>query len=56
MVENSKLYQLSPEDMRRIDDITIAGDEGKVEPVRFLDPKDYIGFDIFNEEVDEPAE
>lgn len=49
MRENRDLFLLSDEDMTRIN--SLAADKGIV---RYLEPKDYIGFDIFNEEADEP--
>ena len=56
MVENQKLISLSVEDMGRIDSVAANGGEGVVKSIRFLDPKDYIGFDIFDEAVDQPAQ
>ena len=55
MVENQKLFKLSVGDIETIDAITTKEADSKVEPVRFLDPKYYLGFDIFDEVVDEPA-
>jgi alcohol dehydrogenase (NADP+) len=50
MTENRAIFQLSDDDMTRID--SIATKKGVV---RYLEPKDYLGFDIFNEKVDEPV-
>ena len=55
MKENQKIIKLSAADMETISTITTRGGERNVEPVRFLDPRSYIGFDIFDEEVDQPA-
>lgn len=48
MVENRELFQLSDEHMAKID--SLAELKG---PVRFLDPRNHIGFNIFNEDEDE---
>ena len=50
MVENRELCRLSDEDVSRIDRITET--KGTV---RYLDPRNHIGFDVFNEHVDEPV-
>ncbi|KAK2781058.1 hypothetical protein FQN53_000820 [Emmonsiellopsis sp. PD_33] len=50
MVENRGVFRLSDEDVMRINGI--SGVKGAV---RFLDPEGHIGFDIFDEEVDEPV-
>ncbi|KAL8724601.1 MAG: hypothetical protein Q9181_006756 [Wetmoreana brouardii] len=50
MVENMNLFTLKEEDMEKINR---SGEEkGRV---RFLDPRNHIGFDIFDEESDEPV-
>lgn len=50
MVENRELFRLSDEHLTRINRITkVKG------TVRYLDPKNHIGFDIFNEDGDEPV-
>jgi len=51
LVENMELFRLSDEDMARISHITeVKG------TVRYLDPRNHIGFNIFNESGDEPVE
>ncbi|KAK2784309.1 hypothetical protein FQN52_009114 [Onygenales sp. PD_12] len=50
MVENRGVFRLSDEDVMNINGI--SGVKGAV---RFLDPEGHIGFDIFDEEVDEPV-
>jgi len=50
MVENRQLFRLSDEHMTRIN--RIAEVKGAV---RYLDPRNHIGFDIFSEDVDEPV-
>ncbi|KAK2744315.1 hypothetical protein FQN55_006829 [Onygenales sp. PD_40] len=50
MVENRGVFRLSDEDVT-----SINGIPGVKGAVRFLDPKGHIGFDIFDEEVDEPV-
>jgi diketogulonate reductase-like aldo/keto reductase len=50
MVENKELFRLKDEDMMRIN--RIAEVKGTV---RYLDPKNHIGFDVFSEERDEPV-
>ena len=55
MKENQRLFQLSADDMETINTITMKNGNRNVEPIRFLDPKDYIGFDIFDETADQPA-
>ena len=49
LVENMEVFRLSDEDMQRIDHL--AEEKGTV---RYLDPRGYVGFDIFNEDLDEP--
>ena len=50
MVENMQLFKLSEEHMTRINHIAeVKG------VVRYLDPRNHIGFDIFSEDVDEPV-
>ncbi|PGH18078.1 hypothetical protein AJ79_00705 [Helicocarpus griseus UAMH5409] len=51
MMENRGIFRLSDEDMKVID--ALAEVKGAV---RFLDPRGHIGFDIFDEAVDEPAD
>ncbi|KAG8527390.1 uncharacterized protein KY384_007542 [Bacidia gigantensis] len=51
MIENRDLFRLTDEDMGRINDIA-----GKKGAVRFMDPRNHIGFDIFDEESDQPTE
>jgi alcohol dehydrogenase (NADP+) len=50
MVENRELFRLSDKHIERIN--RIAEEEGAV---RYLDPRNHIGFDIFTEDVDEPV-
>ncbi|KAL9633200.1 MAG: hypothetical protein Q9164_004841 [Protoblastenia rupestris] len=50
MVENRELFRLSDEHVLRIDRIAMW--KGAV---RYLDPRNYIGFDIFDEQGDEPV-
>ena len=50
LVENRQLLRLSDEHMMRINRIVeVKG------AVRYLDPRNHIGFDIFSEDVDEPV-
>ena len=49
MLENRDLFRLSDEHIARIN--CIAKVKGSI---RYLDPRNHIGFDIFNEDVDEP--
>jgi len=50
MVENRQLFRLSDEHMTRINHMAeVKG------TVRYLDPRNHIGFDIFSEDVDEPV-
>ena len=51
MVENRDLIMLTDEQMDRIN--RLADEKGSV---RFLDPREYLGFNIFDEEHDEPVE
>jgi hypothetical protein len=51
MTENRDLFNVAEEDMAILNDL--AHRKGTV---RFLDPRNHIGFDIFREDVDEPAE
>lgn len=48
MVENREVFQLSDEHMAKIN--SLADVKGHV---RFLDPRNHIGFDIFNEADEE---
>lgn len=50
MVENRQLFRLSDEHMARIN--RMAEVKGAV---RYLDPRNHIGFDVFSEDVDEPV-
>lgn len=50
MVDNRALSRLADEDMTKINKIVES-----TGAVRYLDPKAYIGFDIFTESVDEPV-
>ena len=50
MIENRELFRLSDIHMALIDGL--ARRKGTV---RFLDPRNHIGFDIFCEDVDEPV-
>jgi alcohol dehydrogenase (NADP+) len=50
MIENRNLFQLSEDEVATID--SIAARKGSV---RYLDPKDHIGFDAFSEKADEPV-
>ncbi|KAK1253274.1 hypothetical protein MKX07_001351 [Trichoderma sp. CBMAI-0711] len=49
MKQNLELTRLSDEDFRAVDQL--ASERG---PVRFLDPSRHLGFDIFDEENDQP--
>ena len=51
MAENQTLLKLEEKHFDRIN--RIAEERGTV---RYLDPKEYVGFDIFNEDTDEPVE
>ncbi|PKY00545.1 hypothetical protein P168DRAFT_299936 [Aspergillus campestris IBT 28561] len=51
LVENMELRRMNEEDMEAI--TGLAERKGEV---RYLDPKGHVGFDIFDEEVDEPVE
>lgn len=51
MVENKELSRLSEDQMVEIG--CIAEVKGVA---RYLDPRSHIGFDIFNENVDEPSQ
>ncbi|RAK87352.1 Aldo/keto reductase, partial [Aspergillus costaricaensis CBS 115574] len=51
MVENLDLKQLRKEDMAAISNISKKRGE-----VRYLDPKHHIGFDIFDEQHDQPVQ
>ncbi|PYH69573.1 aldo/keto reductase [Aspergillus vadensis CBS 113365] len=51
MVENLDLKQLPTEDMAAISNISKKKGE-----VRYLDPKHHIGFDIFDEQHDQPVQ
>jgi alcohol dehydrogenase (NADP+) len=51
LTENMELFRLSDEHMARISHIAeVKG------TVRYLDPRNHIGFNIFNESADEPVE
>lgn len=50
MIENMSLFTLRDEDLEKIN--RISEETGSV---RFLDPRNHIGFDIFDEESDEPV-
>jgi hypothetical protein len=50
MKQNLQLKRL-PDDLFRAVD-TISSQRG---PIRFLDPSRHIGFDIFDEELDQPV-
>ena len=51
MVENLDLFRLATIDMSQIDGLSkING------AVRFLDPRNHFGFNIFSEELDEPVD
>lgn len=49
LVENLQVFQLSNEDFDVVD--TLRTDDTAV---RYMDPRNHVGFDIFDEEVDEP--
>lgn len=51
MVENLDLKQLPDKDMETISDLSKKKGE-----VRYLDRKNHIGFDIFDEQHDQPAQ
>lgn len=51
MDDNRQLFRLSETDMKIINRLA----EGKGQ-IRFLDPRDHIGFDIFDESCDQPEE
>ncbi|KAF4631258.1 hypothetical protein G7Y89_g6872 [Cudoniella acicularis] len=51
MIKNRDLFRLKDEHMEEIN--SLAEKKGAL---RFLDPRDHIGFDIFREDVDEPVE
>jgi alcohol dehydrogenase (NADP+) len=51
LAENLQLFTLASE---HFDRITSLSHETGI--VRYLDPKDYIGFDIFDETEDQPVE
>lgn len=48
--ENLNLFMLNGEHFSKINSIA-----AEVGPIRYLDPREYIGFDVFNEAQDEPA-
>ena len=50
LAENLELATLGPEQMK---DISALG--STVGPVRYLDPKEHVGFDVFDEELDQPV-
>jgi hypothetical protein len=49
MKQNLDLTRISDQDFRTVDQL--ASERG---PVRFLDPSRHLGFDIFDEENDQP--
>ena len=51
MRQNLDLKRLSEEDFQIID--KLSEERG---PIRFLDPGQHLGFDIFDEEVDQPVD
>lgn len=51
LVENMDLRTLDEEDM-----VAITGLAERKGIVRYLDPRGHVGFDIFDEAVDEPVE
>ena len=51
MTENLGLFEINESHMSELDGL--AEKKGSV---RYLDPRNHIGFDIFREDVDEPAE
>lgn len=50
LVENVQLFELNEEHLQRIS--SLAAETGTV---RYLDPSGYVGFDIFDEEHDQPV-
>ena len=50
MAENLGLFALSEEHMEMI--TTLASKYGEV---RYLDPRHHIGFDVFDENIDQPV-
>lgn len=50
MIENRDLFELGSLEMAEIDNLA-----RKKGAVRYLDPTNHIGFDIFSEDVDEPV-
>lgn len=48
--ENFSFSTLEPEQMHKISSL-----ESIVGPVRFLDPQKHVGFDVFDEEHDQPV-
>lgn len=51
LVENMALRRLDEEDI-----VAITGLAERKGEVRYLDPRGHVGFDIFDERVDEPVE
>ena len=51
MIENKALFRLSHMHMTLINELA-----QKKGTVRYLDPRNHIGFDIFCEDIDEPNE
>jgi len=51
LAENLQLFRLTNEHFDRIS--ALSHETGMV---RYLDPKDYIGFDVFDETEDQPIE
>lgn len=50
MMENIDLFKLTNEQMTRI-----SGLAEQKSTVRFLDPREYLGFNIFDEDADQPV-
>ena len=48
--ENLKLSALQIEQMHKINAL-----ESTVGPIRYLDPREYVGFDVFDEDNDQPV-
>jgi diketogulonate reductase-like aldo/keto reductase len=51
LAENLQLFRLASEHFERISSLS-----HETATVRYLDPKDYIGFDVFDETEDQPEE
>lgn len=50
LAENLAVFRLSEEHFREIDSLA-----SRTGTVRYLDPRNHIGFDVFNEQCDEPV-